>query len=305
MNQLNLNNQKYNFLITGGTGFIGSKLCQELLRASQNITVLTRQIKASSNSQLKYIQNLDEQNFNYDVIINLCGAPISVRWTSAQKQQIFASRVELTKKLSDKILAAKNPPKVFLSGSAIGFYGTSNSQIFDEESAPLEQNLFSQKICQDWENAAKPAAAKTRLVLLRTGIVVGKNGGFLQKMLPIFKLGLGGKIDTGAQYLSWIHLDDMVAAIAQIINNQNISGAINLTAPSPATNQDFSKVLAKLLNRPCIFNVPAISLKLVYGEMANELLLAGQKVLPKKLLQNDYKFIFDNLSEALKNVVCN
>ena len=302
MNQLNLNNQNYNFLITGGTGFIGTKLCAELLRTSQNITVLTRQIKASNNSQIKYIRSLDDQNFDYDVVINLCGAPISVRWTNAQKQKIFASRVELTKKLSDKILAAKNPPKVFLSGSAVGFYGTSNSQIFDEESAPLKQNLFSQKICQDWENAAKPAAAKTRLVLLRTGIVIGKNGGFLKKMLPIFKLGLGGKIGVGNQYLSWIHLDDVVAIINCAINNQNISGAINLTAPNPATNQEFSKALAKSLNRPCFFDVPAISLKMVYGEMANELLLAGQKVLPTKLLQNGYKFIFDSLDDALKSV---
>jgi uncharacterized protein (TIGR01777 family) len=301
MNQINLNNQKYHFLITGGTGFIGKKLCQELLKTSQNITVLTRQIKASTNNKIKFIQNLDEQNFDYDVVINLCGAPISVRWTNSQKQKIFASRVELTKKLSAKILAAKNPPKVFLSGSAVGFYGTSDSQIFDEESAPLNQNLFSQKICQNWEDAAKISAAKTRLVLLRTGIVVEKSGGFLKKMLPIFKLGFGGKIGSGDQYLSWIHLSDVIGAIIHIINNPNISGAINLTAPKPATNQEFSKAFAKSLNRPCFFDVPAISLELIYGKMAKELLLEGQKVVPKKLLQNGYEFIFKNLNEVFKS----
>ncbi len=304
MNLINLNNKKYNFLITGGTGFIGTKLCNELLKDSQSITVLTRKIQASfSDSKIKYIQNLNEVDFDFDAIINLCGEPISCRWSATKKQKIFNSRINITKELSEKILAAKTPPKLFISGSAVGYYGTSATEIFDEKSSANPQDLFSQKICQAWEEAAKPAAQKTRLVLLRTGIVVGKNGGFLSKMLLPFKLGLGGKIATGNQYLSWIHLDDVIGIINHVINDQTIFGSLNLSAPNVATNEEFSKTLAKILHRPCLCSVPAFLLKLIYGEMAEELLLAGQKVLPKKISQAGYKFYYPQLEQALKQAV--
>jgi uncharacterized protein (TIGR01777 family) len=303
MNSINLSSQKYKFLITGGTGFIGSKLCDELLRFSQNVTILTRKNRVPyQNSSINYIQNLNQSDFDYDIVINLCGEPISCRWSEAKKQKIYDSRIKITEELTQKILSAKKSPKLFISGSAVGFYGASDSQIFDEDAMPTKQNLFSKKVCVDWEEKAKPAAKKTRLVLLRTGVVVGKNGGILNKLLPIFKLGLGGRVGLGNQYLSWVHLDDVVGIISYLINNQNISGAVNLTSPNPATNQEFSSTLAKTLKRPCFFNTPAFVLKVVYGEMAEELLLGGQKVLPKKILQAGYKFKFENLDEALKSL---
>jgi hypothetical protein len=191
------------FLITGATGFIGSKLCQELLQDGHQIVALTRKKnKISAHKNLKYINDLDEENFNYDVVINLAGAPISVYWTQKNQQEIRDSRLNITQKIVEKISNSENAPKLFISGSAIGVYGTSNSIIFSENSQPTKQNLFSQKLCKDWEEIALKAQDKTRVVLLRTGVVVGEGGGIIKKLTPPFKFGLGGKIGDGTQIMS-------------------------------------------------------------------------------------------------------
>ncbi len=301
MKLIDLKNKKYNFLITGGTGFIGSKLTKELLNDDQNLTILTRNQKLLKNKQsnLKYVDNISNLEFDFDIIINLAGEPISNRWTQKNKEQIYHSRIEITKKLVEKIIQSKTPPKLFISGSAIGYYGTANDQVFDENSKVNETNLFSQKLCIDWENEAKKAQDKTRLVLIRTGVVIGKNKGILAKMTPPFKLGLGGKIGSGKQILSWIHIDDEISAINHIINNEEITGEINLPSASPVSNKEFSQILAKTLKRPCFFDMPEFMAKIAFGEMGQELILNGQAVIPQKLLETGYKFKFNTLEDAL------
>jgi hypothetical protein len=291
---LNKKNQK--FLITGGTGFIGSKLVEELLEDGHKITILTR--KKIVNDKINYIQNLDG-DFDYDIVINLAGETISKYWSKKNKEKIYHSRIDLTNKLAEIINNSKNPPSLVISGSAIGFYGTSQNLVFDENSKPATQNLFSQKICADWENAAQKISNKTRLALIRTGVVVGKNGGIIKKMLLPFKLGLGGKIGKGNQYLSWIALDDVILAINHIINNENLSGTVNLSSPEVASNQSFAKTLALVLNRPCFFDMPEFIAKILFGKMGEELLLAGQNVYPKKLLASGFKFQTASLKSAI------
>lgn len=293
---------KLRFLITGGTGLIGSKLVEKLLSLGNSVTVITRKTDFKSSENLHYLNKIEE-DFNYDVVINLCGEPISCRWNISKKQKIYSSRIDLTKNLVEKILNSKTPPKLFISGSAIGYYGTSDAEIFDENSHPTNQNLFSQKLCFDWEKEARKADKKTRVVILRTGIVLGAKGGIIQKMLLPFKMFLGGKIASGKQFLSWIHIDDMVNAILHLIAHQNIIGAVNLTSLNPATNLQFSQILAKNLCRPCLFTIPALSMKIAYGEMAEELLLNGQKVYPRVLLESGYNFKFTNLGSAISDVL--
>ncbi len=296
-----LSQKKYKFLITGGTGFIGAKLCEELLKLKQEITVLSRKAAVTKQHKISYIGDLDDKKFDYDIIINLCGEPISQNWSKEKKSEIYQSRIGLTQRLVGKIMSSENTPSLFISGSAIGYYGTEDSTIFYETSHPTTQKLFSQNLCFDWEKAAKKAQGKVRTILLRTGVVIGKNGGIVKKMSLPFKLGLGGKIAGGKQYLSWIHLDDAVAAIIHIINKDNISGAVNLTSPNNVTNEEFSRAFAKSLHRPCLFTIPAISMKLLYGEMAQELLLSGQRVYPQVLLNSGFDFKFFTIDEALKN----
>ncbi len=291
------------FLITGATGFIGSKLCQELLLDGHQIVALTRQKnKISTDKNLKYINNLDEENFNYDAIVNLAGAPISVYWTQKNQQEICDSRLNVTQKIVEKIIKSENPPKLFISGSAIGFYGTSDSIIFSENSQPTKQNLFSQKLCKDWEESALRVKNKTRVVLLRTAVVVGGGGGIIKKLTPPFKLGFGGNIGNGNQVMSWIHLDDVMGILNLIMNNVSISGAINLASPSPCTNREFSQILAKKFSRPCFFHMPEFMVKTLFGNMGEELLLSSQKVAPHKAIENDYDFKFVEIAKAIESI---
>ena len=299
----NLSQKKYKFLITGGTGFIGTKLCEELLKLKQEITVLSRKAAVTKQNKISYISDLEDKKFDYDIIINLCGETISQNWSKRKKSEIYQSRIGFTQKLVSKIMSAEIAPSLFISGSAIGYYGTADSTIFHETSHPKMQKLFSQNLCLDWEKAAKEAQGKVRTILLRTGVVIGKNGGIVKKMALPFKLGLGGKISDGKQYLSWIHLDDAVAAIIHLINSDNISGAVNLTSPNNVTNEEFSRAFAKSLHRPCLFTIPAISMKLLYGKMAQELLLSGQRVYPQVLLNSGFDFKFFTIDEALKNSI--
>ena len=289
------------FLITGATGFIGSKLCQELLQDGHQIVALTRQKnKISAHKNLKYINDLDDENFNYDIVINLAGAPISVYWTQKNQQEIRDSRLIITQKIVEKIRNSENAPKLFISGSAIGVYGTSNSIIFSENSQPTKQNLFSQKLCKDWEEIALKAQDKTRVVLLRTGVVVGEGGGIIKKLTPPFKFGLGGKIGDGTQIMSWIHLDDIMGILNLIMNNFSIAGAINLTSPNACSNHEFSQKLAKKFARPYLFHMPKIVAKNLFGKMGEELLLSSQKIAPHKAVENGYDFKFSRIEDAIE-----
>lgn len=298
MKNFNLNNKNYKFLITGGTGFIGSKLVDAIKNQCSEITILSRNSKISDNKSISYIKNLDEKEFNYDVIINLSGEKIATRWNKKNKEQITDSRIKITKQIVDKIQNSKQKPKIFISGSAIGYYGNNDKESLIENSLVKKQNSFSQNLCFDWENEAKKCQNLTKLAIIRTGIVIGKDGGFLKQMLPIFKMGFGGKIGKGNQYLSWIHINDEIGSIIHIVNNK-LSGEFNLTTRNPITNLQFTKILAKILKRPAFLNVPAIVMKLVYGKMAEELILNGQRILPQKLLDSGYEFQFSEIEKAL------
>ena len=295
-----IDKNKLRFLITGGTGFIGTKLTEELSKMGHALTILTRKTNLGATKNIHYINQIGKI-FDYDVVINLCGEPISCRWSPSKKQKIYGSRIDVTKDLSERILRSKTPPKLFISGSAIGYYGTSEVEIFDENSQPTNQNLFSQKLCFEWEREAQKADKKTRIILLRTGVVLGAKGGIIKKMLLPFKWFLGGKIGSGKQSISWIHIDDAVAAILHLIKHQDASGAFNLTSPQPSSNLNFSQNLAKSISRPCLFTIPALSMKIIYGEMAEELLLNGQKVYPKALLNSGYRFKFTELKSAIED----
>ncbi len=294
---------KKRILVTGGTGFIGSKLCLKLQEMGYNLTILSRKPLQKNHKNLQFIRNLNDIDFNFDIVINLAGEPISQRWSENKRNKIYTSRINLTQQISDKINSSKNPPKIFISGSAIGYYGTSETKTFDEQSSPTTQNYFSQKICFDWENAAKKSEQKTRLIILRTGVVIGQNGGIIKKMLPAFKFGLGGKIASGNQYFSWIHVEDAVNAIIHLMQNENSCGAFNITSPNHSNNYEFSQILAKNLHRPCFFKIPKFVLQLIYKNMATELLIEGQKVYPKALIDENFTFKYSNLDSAIKEAL--
>ncbi|MFT6371424.1 MAG: hypothetical protein ACJAZT_000151 [Gammaproteobacteria bacterium] len=294
-----------NLLITGGTGFIGSALCTRLLDEKHSIVVLSRhpeKIKLPIKAVSSLEQLTDDDIFN--VVINLAGEPIAdKRWSDQRKNRIYASRIVTTEALIAYLKKSINKPKLLISGSAIGYYGIDGTDdIIDENSG--NDDSFSSELCQKWETAAlKAESLGIRTCLLRTGIVLGKNGGALSKMLPPFKMGLGGKIGHGKQWMSWIHLDDLVGIIVYCINNDNLKGPINGTSPNPVINQVFTKTLGLALKRPTIFPMPKAVIKLLMGQMGEELLLVGKRILPQKVLDAGYNFKYKTLEEALKNIV--
>lgn len=294
-----------NILLTGGSGLIGQALIQQL--NVDRIIVLTRNVEKTASilpSYVELIHSLDDANFDeIDVVINLAGeAIVGKRWSNRQKNIICQSRWQLTQAIVNKIKQAKNPPTCFVSGSAIGYYGR-QSDISIDESYQNVHHEFSHQVCQKWEYIAQQAASdKTRVCLIRTGIVLANNGGALEKMLPAFKLGMGGPIADGEQFMSWVHIDDMVAIILASIYQATLSGVINATAPMPVTNEVFSQSLSSVLSRPCLFRMPRWLLRLVLGESA-DLILYGQNVVPKKLLDNHFKFQFPTLHIALKHLL--
>jgi len=296
--------------ITGGSGLIGSAFIHSLDKAC-HVTVLTRDALQAANKlrsalcDITYVLDIDEiADFDgYQAVINLAGEPIvAKRWSDKQKQKITQSRLRVTEKLVTKIMRSSQAPAVFISGSAIGFYGRQQNEVIKEDHLQLFPE-FSHLLCKEWEDIAYMAQSEqTRVCLLRTGIVLDKSGGALAKMLLPFTLGLGGKIGTGQQYMAWIHLQDMLKAIHFLLNTQSCAGAYNLTAPHPVTNLEFSQTLARVLHRPCLFPVPAFVLKLAMGEMS-DLLLYGQNVIPARLSEEGFQFDYPKLQPALENIL--
>ncbi len=291
-------------LITGGTGFIGRHFMSRF--ADYQYTVLTRDTARAYRelgSQHRYISHLDELPLDsgFDAVINLAGEPIvGVRWSDKQKHNLCQSRWKTTEALVDWMSRAEIKPQVFLSGSAIGVYGIDHEASFDEQSRALRED-FSTQLCERWEREAKLAEASTRVVLLRTGVVLGSDGGALDKMLLPFKMGLGGPVGSGEQWMSWIHMEDYLAALHHLMVSDSSSGAYNLTAPEPVRNKRFVKALASALHRPCWMPLPAYALKIALGE-ASTLLLDGQKVLPKRLLDDGFTFSFNSVEAAMKDL---
>ncbi|WP_288740235.1 TIGR01777 family oxidoreductase [uncultured Rheinheimera sp.] len=289
-------------LITGATGLIGRALVAQWQDQHQ-LVILSRSVAKAREIlaiDASYHQSLDEIDFNQlDAVVNMAGEAIAdKRWSESQKQKICQSRWQITEALVEKIQHCTTPPKVLISGSAIGFYGRQGSQIVTEEHSSFYPE-FSHDICARWENLAQRAAGEhTRVCILRTGIVLSSKGGALSKMLPLFKLGLGGPVGDGKQFMSWIHLDDMVRLIDFLLYRDDLSGPFNATAPRPVTNKQFSQLLAERFGKKAPFTVPAFVLRLAFGEMA-DLLLFGQNVQPKRLLDNSFEFHHPQLKEAL------
>lgn len=297
-----------NILITGATGLIGRHLAERLTceQADLQVTALSRNPEQAARTLPKgtrIISSLENVNFNaLDVVVNLAGEPIAdKRWTSQQKQRICESRWHITEAISNAINQRNSPPAVFISGSAIGYYGTQASERISEDFNPQTKD-FSHAVCDKWESLAKQCDNKTRVCLLRTGVVLSQKGGALKKMLPAFKFGLGGPIASGAQFMSWIHIDDMVSIIIELINNPALSGPINATAPEPVSNNEFSHALASTLRRPCFFRVPQFLLDLSLGELS-ALLVHGQRVIPQKLKDSGFKFTYPNIHSAMKSLL--
>ncbi|MCC2615250.1 TIGR01777 family oxidoreductase [Aestuariibacter halophilus] len=293
-------------LITGGTGLIGSRLIPQLF-SDHKLSVITRNVAMAENvlshkvalhSSLDKFSNLDE----FDAVINLAGEPIvDRRWSEEQKQRICDSRWNITERLVQLCNAGSNPPAVFISGSAIGIYGRQDDRVIDEDFSDYHDE-FSHTVCQRWEDIALQAKSpQTRVCILRTGIVLSAQGGALAKMLTPFKLGLGGPIGDGQQFMSWIHIRDMIDGIVFLLNEQKCEGVYNLTAPEPVTNEAFVRSLAAHLHRPCVMRAPAFALKAMLGERA-DLVLYGQRVIPKRLQDAGFTFSFPTLAEAMDNL---
>jgi len=295
-------------LITGGTGFIGRSLCKALLRAGHQLTVFSRKPETVSEKcgiGVAALKSLAEwtSDQHFDAVINLAGEPIiGSRWGERRKQILWDSRVTLTEHLIDKIHNAESKPEVLISGSAVGVYGNQGDALLDEKSVPAPDD-FGQKLCQAWEDTASRAREfGVRVCLLRTGLVIGKDGGFLQKMLLPFKLGLGARLGDGKQWMSWVHIKDHVAMTQYLLESPMLGGAFNLTAPEPVTNEEFTRRLAKVLSRPAFLSIPAWFLRLSAGEMA-ELMLSSQRVLPRRFQGERFKFSFETLDLALRDTL--
>ena len=291
-------------LITGGTGFIGQQLVAKLA-AEHQLTLLTRdvhksQVKLGTRhhyiSQLDQLANLDA----FDAVINLAGEPIvGKRWTKLQKQRICDSRWDITRQLTALINGSHNPPTVFISASAIGYYGRQGSQAIDENAVVHEE--FSHHICSEWERLANQANDHTRVCIIRIGIVLGLGGGALGKMLPPFKLGVGGPIGHGRQGMSWIHIHDLLSLISFLLTNEHCHGVFNATAPNPVSNAEFAKSLGHVLGKPAIIPTPPLALRLAMGEMC-ELLTEGQYVVPSRALKAGFHFNYPFLDQALNQL---
>ena len=294
-------------LITGGTGFIGRALTQSLTAQGHDVTVLSRNFDAVEKMAVpnaKALNNLDQLNpeDSYQIIINLAGAPIfDARWSDARKQIIRDSRINLTRQLVNCMAAMTVKPELLISGSAIGYYGDQGDAVLTELSTTRTD--FSQQLCVDWENEAKRAEQfGVRVCLIRTGLVLGDGGGLLQRMLLPFKLGLGGRLGNGQQWMSWIHREDWIAIALRMITDLSMQGAYNATAPTPVTNNEFTRALAQGLKRPALLPVPACLLKMLLGEMSG-LVLGSQRVVPERLLAEGFNFQYADLSSALTEVL--
>ncbi len=293
-------------LISGASGLIGSHVSKYLSSKDFTVWSLVRSKTENNNTifwapSKESIESIDILE-GFDVVINLSGENIVGRWTDRKKKLIRSSRVDTTNYLVDLFGKLKNPPKLFISASAIGYYGDRGDTKLTEESDP--GSGFLEDVSIEWENAANKAKELgVRVVNLRIGVVLSKDGGALAKMLPLFKFGLGGVVGSGDQYWSWISIDDLSLMVEFIINNEEIKGPVNAVSPNPVNCKEFTKTFSKVLNRPAIIPVPSKVIKLVFGEMGEHAVLASTRVIPKKLLNSGYNFHDPTLEIALKNIL--
>ncbi len=302
--------------ITGATGFVGSRLVERLHSEGHSVVVLTRSVdhgrrvfpaEAFPRVEVVGYSPLEAGGWQNGVlsgcdgVVNLAGAPISERWSDEHKQAIMDSRTIGTAKLVEALAKADPKPSVWVNASAIGYYGTSETATFDETSTPIQDDFLSQ-VCQAWERAAQPVKDYgTRLVILRFGIVLGM-GGAVAKMLTPFRMFAGGPIGSGRQWFSWIHRDDLVNLIVQALQNPQMEGVYNATAPNPVRMDEFCKTLGKVLNRPSWLPVPDFVLETILGDGA-QVVLEGQQVLPKRTEASGFSYQYTQVKEALNEIV--
>jgi hypothetical protein len=294
-----------NILVTGASGFIGSALVSRLTNTGHRVVPLRR---APAARETEPTWNPDagqihlETAGSLEAVVHLAGENIAQRWTLAAKARIHASRVDATRLLCEALAQLSRPPRILVCASATGFYGDRGKEMLDEQSGP--GTGFLAGVCQAWESAAVAALQRgIRVVHLRFGLVLDRHGGALGKMLPAFRLGLGGRLGTGRQYWSWISLEDLVRVVEQALQDDRLNGAVNAVSPEPATNAEFSRALARALRRPAFLPVPAFGVKLIFGTMGRETLLASARVRPAHLLKNGFVFRFPQLDAAFKQTL--
>ncbi len=294
-------------LISGASGLVGKHLIPTLLAKGHEVHKLVRKTPKSADE----IQWDAEKGFgetehakleNFNAVVHLAGDNVaSENWSDGKKRKIKESRTIGTKVLVDALKTLQHPPKEFISASAVGFYGSRGGEILNEESSAGAG--FLPDVCTAWEAEIKKAEAFARVVYLRIGVALATDGGALEKMLTPFKFGVGGVIGSGKQYMSWIALDDLIKIIHFALENETLHGAVNATAPNPVTNEEFTRTLGKVLNRPTFLPMPEFAIKMLFGEMGETLLLEGSRVVPQKLQDAGFTFDFTNLEDAMKHVL--
>ena len=290
--------------ITGATGLIGRALVPLLAAAGHEVKRLVRSRDRLGPGDVYWnpaAGEIDDDGLDgLDAVVHLAGETVSERWTKAHKRAILESRVQGTGLLARTLARLPRPPRVLVSASAVGYYGDGGDRELDE-SSPTGTDFLA-GVARAWEEAAAPAAARgIRVVHPRFGVVLNQSGGALERLLPPFRMGAGGKLSHGRQWMSWISLDDAVGALHFLLATHTLAGPVNVTAPNPVTNADFSHTLGHVLHRPAMATVPALALRLMFGEMADTMLLAGQRVLPRKLLAAGFQFRHPTLEEALRH----
>lgn len=290
-------------LVSGASGFVGGPLVSFLSSCGFSVSQLVRVPISSSRCSISWDPEAGEANRsdfeNFDVVIHLAGEPLTLsRWSVQKREKILQSRTVGTMFLSHLLSTVRNPPRLFISASAIGYYGDRGEETLDEESGPGSGFLSS--VCSAWEKGSFAIQARgARVVQTRFGMVLGPGGGALKKMLPAYRLGLGGKLGSGKQWMSWVHRDDLIRAIAHIIQDESLKGPVNIVSPYPVRQEEFSSILAQLLHRPHFFRIPAWALRLTLGIMAKEMILASTRVECAKLLASNFSFVYPDLRSAL------
>lgn len=290
-------------LVSGAGGLLGSHLCDRLIRQGYQVLRLRRAATRSVPDEIVWdplANRVDVDRLEgLDAVVHLAGENIAGgRWTQDRKQRIRDSRVRGTRLLCEAVTALRRPPRVFLSCSAIGYYGDCGDEVLTETSPPGQGFLAG--VCQEWEAAADLIeGSPTRLVKMRLGVVLTSMGGALSKMLPVFRLGLGGRLGSGQQYFSWITLDDVTRAMEHCLRDDNCRGVFNLTSPHPVTNLAFTQALGKILRRPAVLPLPRWAARLALGEMADEMLYFSQRAVPRRLLETGFAFESPTITEAL------
>lgn len=294
-------------LLTGGTGLIGRRLCKHWLAQGHQLTVLSRKpedVARLCGANVRGIAHFDDIGSQHvDAVVNLAGAPIADRpWTRKRKILLWDSRITLTEQLVTWLERREQKPGVLISGSAVGWYGDGGERELDENAQPVSED-FASRLCIAWEETAQRAETLgIRVVLVRTGLVLADEGGMLQRLLPPFKMGMGGPIGNGRQWMPWVHIEDQIALIDFLMNREDARGPYNACAPSPARNRDFAKTLASVLHRPSFMPMPAVALRLLLGELSI-LLLGGQRARPDRLQEAGFTFRFTDLRAALESLL--